>query len=118
MSTVSRGNAAENYVAEWLEERGWVVASRRHRKGGGDHLANYPADLPPPGVFGSTCLLIETKGCKPEALWQNFRRAQREEMRNTPLPPGGERWLALVKGSKRGDKDNRTITWYAEEEWP
>jgi Holliday junction resolvase-like predicted endonuclease len=39
MSAVSRGNAAENLVASYLEDRGWVIGGRRHRAGGGDWLA-------------------------------------------------------------------------------
>jgi hypothetical protein len=104
-NTTGKGSAAENFVARHLEAKGYTVGSLRHRKGGGDELAVHPE---------GPILLIEVKGCKPSALWQNFRRDQRQEMRDVPLPPNAERTLALVKGSG----DNRTIDWYAEEEWP
>lgn len=104
MSTVSKGNAAENYVAAHLESKGYVVASRRKRKGGGDLLAVHPE---------GPILLVEVKGCR-DQLWSRFPRSQRDEMRATYLPPQGERTLAHVKGS--GDK--RTIDWYSEGEWP
>jgi hypothetical protein len=104
-NTTGKGSSAENFVARHLEEQGYTVGSLRHRKGGGDELAVHP-DRP--------TKLVEVKGCKPGDLWQNFRRAQRQEMREVPLPPGSERILALVCGS--GEK--RTIEWFAESEWP
>jgi len=103
-NTTGKGSAAENFVARHLEEKGYTVASRRHRKGGGDLLAIHPE---------GPVLLVEVKGCK-DQLWSRFPRSQRQEMRDTPLPVGGDRSLAHVKGSG----ENRTIDWYAEEEWP
>lgn len=105
-NTSAKGNAAENFVAEWLEERGYVVGSRRHCKGGGDHIAYHPA---------GPVLLIETKGCK-DQLWSRFPRSQRQEMRDTPIHPNGERTLAHVR--MKGKRENWTIDWYAESEWP
>lgn len=103
MSTASRGNAAENFVVRDLESKGFLVGSRRHIGGAGDLLAVRPDGL---------VWLVEVKKCK--ELWQQFRRADRQEMRDTPLPPGGKRWAANVRGS--GEK--RTIRWAAESEWP
>lgn len=104
MSTVSKGSGAENFVAKHLEAKGYVVASCRHRKGGGDLLAVHPA---------GPVLLVEVKGCK-DQLWARFPRSQRQEMRDTPIPAVGERTLAHVTGSGK----NRKIAWYAESEWP
>lgn len=103
-NTTAKGNAAENYVRKVLEEKGYLVGSLRHTKCGGDWMAQHPEG---PG------LLVEVKGCK-DQLWSRFPRSQRQEMRDTPLPPNWERTLAHVRGSG----DNRTIDWYSEEEWP
>lgn len=121
MNTARKGNAAEVFVARWLQDRGWLVASRRHIGGAGDLLAIHPTGewrgerlifegrwmiLP-----GST-LLAEVKACK--ELWQQFRREDRQAMRDTPLPPGGERWVCNMRGS--GDK--RELIWTPEDLWP
>jgi len=100
----AKGNGAENFVALDLEAKGYVVASRRHRKGGGDLLAVHPA---------GPVLLVEVKGCK-DQLWARFPRSQRQEMQETPMGEVGERVLAHVTGSGA----NRRIAWYAESEWP
>lgn len=103
MSTVSRGNAAERYVAKWLANRGWLVASRRHIGGAGDLLAVREA------LGTAEVWLIEVKSCK--NLWENFRKEDREEMKATELPPGGKRWLVNVLAKKELD-------WRPESSWP
>lgn len=100
MNTARKGNAAESFVAKWLQERGWVVASRRHIGGAGDLLAVHPDD-------GATWL-VEVKCCK--ELWQQFRREDREEMKATTLPENGERWVVNKKGSE--------LVWVPESAWP
>lgn len=115
MSAVSRGNSAERYVAKRLRDAGWLVGSLRHSKGAGDLIAlwphatngNHPADGVTAVKTGKT-LLIECKRCK--ELWQQFRREDRQAMRNTPLSPGGERWVV----NKRGNE----LIWMAEKDWP
>lgn len=100
MNTARKGNAAERYVAHWLEDREWIVASRRHIGGAGDLLAVHAAD--------AVTWLIEVKDCK--NLWQNFRREDRQEMRETALPPGGERWVV--------NKCGKELVWVPESAWP
>jgi hypothetical protein len=99
MSHVSKGNAAERFVAKERREQGFVVASRRHIGGAGDLLCVHP---------DGRVQLIEVKDR--HEPWQGFRREDREEMRATPLPPGSERLMV----NKRG----QALTWYAESEWP
>jgi Holliday junction resolvase-like predicted endonuclease len=102
-NTARKGNAAEVFVARNLKDKGFVVASRRHIGGAGDLLAVRP---------DGKVWLVEVKACK--SLWGNFTRADRQEMRETQLPEGAERWVANVRGT--GEK--RTISWCAESEWP
>lgn len=108
MNTSRKGNGAELYVAECLESEGWVVASRRHIGGAGDLLAVHPET--------AETRLVEVKARK--RPYDGFRPADRRAMRETPLPPGGTRWLANVRGSKRGAKDTRSIEWVHEDDWP
>ena len=101
MSSTARGNAAENYVAEQLEGMGYVVGSRRHRRGGGDNVAVHPDPLSAP--LG-TPILVEVKKCKRRGnLFSGgyFSKEQRQLMRETPLPVGGRRFLAWVTGSSK-----------------
>lgn len=100
MNTARKGNAAERFVAHKLEDWGWVVASRRHIGGAGDLLAAHPDD--------GAVWLIEVKDCK--SLWQQFRRADRDEMKATALPPRGERWVVNKCGSE--------LVWVPESAWP
>lgn len=105
-------------MAKWLQDRGWIVASRRHIGGAGDLLAVHPEPLVLGGTLRShgyqpqipvtSVWLIEVKCCK--NLWQQFRRADREEMKTTKLPEGGERWVVNKKG--------RELTWVPESAWP
>ncbi len=119
MNTARKGNSAEVYVARWLQDRGWLVASRRHIGGAGDLLAVWPgfekAERPDHSslyLLPSATWLIEVKCAK--NLWQQFRRADREAMRKTLLPPAGERHVVNVRGS--GDK--RELIWTPESAWP
>jgi len=100
-NTARKGNAAEVFVARWLEERGYVVGSRRHIGGAGDLLAVLPST-------GKT-MLIEVKHCK--NVWQQFRREDRQAMKDTPLPEGGERYVVNKIG-----KDE--LLWLGEKSWP
>lgn len=117
MSAVSRGNAAERYVAKWLQDRGWIVGSRRHIGGAGDLLAVHPEPLIKGGEdfldflgdpIPTSVWLIEVKAAK--ELWQQFRREDRQAMRDTFLPPGGERFCVNVRGKE--------LEWYPESSWP
>lgn len=102
MSTSSRGNAAERLVARWLEESGHTVGSRRHIGGAGDLLAVSSK---------GRVKLVEVKRCKD--LWQNFRREDREAMKEAKakLPEGSEIWLVNVK-------PNKEMNWVPESRWP
>lgn len=100
MSTSSRGIAAERYVARWLTERDWLVASRRHVGGAGDLLA----------ISRDVIWLVEVKSCK--NLWENFRREDREEMREAKrlyLPDHAELWVVNVRG--------KHLEWLPESAW-
>lgn len=95
-------------MAEWLQQRGWLVASRRHIGGAGDLLAvrQWKDESE---ITATEVWLIEVKHCK--NLWENFRKADREEMKATKLPEGGERWLVNVLPKKELD-------WRSESSWP
>lgn len=101
MNTSRKGNAAELHVGHWLQEYDWTVGSRRHIGGAGDHLAVHST---------GKVWLIEVKACK--NLWQNFTRADRQEMREAKakLPPGSEIWVVNVKGKE--------LIWTPESQWP
>lgn len=101
-NTSRKGNVGERFVTRWLEERGWVVASRRHIGGSGDLLAVLPEN--------GRVMLIEVKHCKQKQLWQNFRREDREEMRKTKLPEGSERYVVNKVGEE--------LVWLSEKCWP
>jgi Holliday junction resolvase-like predicted endonuclease len=100
VNTARKGNSAEVFVARWLEERGWVVGSRRHIGGAGDLLAVLPSS----GVTW----LIEVKCCK--NVWQQFRRSDRDDMRATELPEGAERYVV--------NKVGKELVWLGEKTWP
>lgn len=109
MNTARKGNSAEVYVARWLQDRGWIVGSRRHIGGAGDLLAvDTQGDGLGNGRPAGVVWLIEVKCCK--ELWQQFRREDRQAMRDTPLPPGGERFVV----NKRG----KELIWTPESMWP
>ncbi len=104
-NTSRKGNEGERFVIKWLEERGWLVATRRHLKGPGDILATLP--------HSGTVWLIESKYVKPKQLWQNFERKDRQEMREQPLPEGGERLVCNVLSIK-----NEELMFVGEKSWP
>jgi Holliday junction resolvase len=118
VNTARRGNSAENFIARRLRDTGWLVGSLRHSKGAGDLIAIWPHQTQgwhPAGGEGANVavktgktLLVECKSAK--SLWQQFRREDRAEMRATPLPPGGERYVVNKYGG--------TITWTHEDSWP
>jgi Holliday junction resolvase-like predicted endonuclease len=99
LNTARKGNSAERFVVKHLEEKGWVVASRRHIGGAGDLLAVHPN--------GATWL-VEVKCCK--NLYENFRRGDREAMKATDLPKGAVRFVV----NKRG----KDLEWVSELSWP
>lgn len=109
MNTTAKGSAAERYVANWLRKRGWIVGSLRHSKGAGDLLAvDTQGDGLGNGRPAGTVWLIEVKCAKD--IWQQFRREDRQTMRETPLPPGGERFCVNVRGKE--------LEWWPESTWP
>jgi Holliday junction resolvase-like predicted endonuclease len=99
LNTSRRGNEAERFVAKHLEEKGWVVASRRHIGGAGDLLAVHP---------NGACWLVEVKARK--NLYSGFTRADREAMKETKLPKGAVRFVV----NKRG----KDLEWVSELSWP
>lgn len=106
MATVARGNSAECFVREDLERRGFLVGSRRHIKGAGDDIGVHP---------GGEVWLVETKALGRKASrFENFRRGDRLAMKETLLPLGASRYLALVRGSG----ERRTIEYVHERDWP
>lgn len=113
MSTVARGSAAENFVIRHFEALGYIAGSRRHIPGPGDQSFIHELGLRKNGF--AAVLLVETKKCKPEQIWSNFRREDREAMRKQRLPFGGERLLVNVAGS---GKTMRIDKVYREGEWP
>lgn len=82
------------------------MGSRRHIGGAGDLITVFPEGL------------VELKEVKTiadgQSPYKNFTRADREGMRQTKLPPGAQRLLAVVRGS--GNK--RTIERISEAAWP
>jgi len=109
LSAAGRGIVSENFVANWLEDEGWTVASRRHRRGGGDLVAIHP--------IKGHIWLIEVKLCPTRgAVFSGgyFSREQRQEMRETPMPGYAVRYLARVHGPTK----ERQIEWVVESEWP
>lgn len=101
MSTSSRGNAAERFIAHWLEDRGWLVGSRRHIGGAGDLLA----------VRGSEVWLIEAKERK--SVYVGFTKDKRAEMveaKKLYLPDHAELWCC--------NKQGKELIWIPEMAWP
>jgi len=99
MNTSRKGNAAENFIGKDLVAKGFIVGSRRHLKGPGDWLAVHP---------DGRIWLVEAKHCK--NLWENFRRDDRQAMRECLLPPHAERWVANRRG--------QSIEYVPEADWP
>lgn len=108
MNTSRKGAEAERFVHKDMEAKGWLVGSRRHSKGAGDHIAVQPQ--------GGGVWLIETKAVgKKSSPFSAFARAEREAMKATPVPPRGVRMLAVVRGSRQ---DNMEVEYIAESAWP
>lgn len=91
MSTVARGSACENRVANYLEEKGWLIGSRRHRKGGGDLVATKPGYRP---------RLYECKASPLTKPWEHFRPAERAELLKTAKAFDCDPFLALAPSAK------------------
>lgn len=92
-------------MARYQRDHRWLVASLRHVGGAGDLLCVH--------IDSGVVWLLEIKACKPEQLWQNFRREDRQEMREQQLPEGGQRFVVNVLNVKREEFD-----WRAESTWP
>lgn len=91
-----------------MEARGWLVGSRRHTKGAGDHIAVQPKT----GIGW----LIETKAVPRKASpYSSFTRAEREEMKATPVPDKWVRMLAVVRGSRQ---ESMEVQYISESAWP
>lgn len=100
MSAVAKGNSFELLVATHLEEQGWLVGMRRHRRGGGDLIATHPRHR---------TRLVE---CKATASpWVHFRRTDRQELLEAAERAGADALLAL---RKPGGK----IAWFPSDTWP
>jgi hypothetical protein len=99
LNTSRKGNAAELKVRKDKEAKGYIAGSRRHVGGAGDWIFVHP---------GGDVQLVEVKACK--NLWEGFRRADRQEMRETLLPLSGSRWVANIRGGK--------IEYIHERDWP
>lgn len=136
MSSVARGNGGERRAARFLEDCGYLVASRRHVGGAGDLLAREaPPEWLPLGEWGPACarcggeeyridgycsfecrdtqgddLLIEVKtGWK---LWQNFTRTDRADLLATAATYGCEPLLCFWPVPSVGP------FWIPPDEWP
>jgi hypothetical protein len=105
-NTSRKGSSGECFVRAELEAKGALVGSRRHIGGAGDELALFPS--------GEVWLVeVKTLGVS-QSPYKGFTRLDRREMKETPLPPGGSRWLAVVRGSGK----TRRTEWIAEADWP
>lgn len=81
------GNAVEVRVARRLEDRGWIVGSRRHIGGAGDLLA-VRAESPGAGSTGYVAVrLIEVKSTA-GGPWERFGPAARAELVAAALRAG------------------------------
>jgi len=93
-NTSRKGNAGELRVKRWYEERGWIVASRRHVGGAADLLCvrRKPAYQ---GVPGHDVHLVEVKARKEP--WQGFRKPDRLALLAEAESIGAVPLLAWVK---------------------
>ena len=101
ISTVARGSAFENLIANQLEGSGWIVGNRRHKGGPGDLLAHHT---------DGRVWLIECKTTARSAM-ADFGPAKREEMRKAAADHDLSAWL--VWRAPGGP-----VVWYPEEGWP
>lgn len=88
----------ERAVGKALEAMGAIVASLRHVKGPGDHLAVFP---------DGRIWLIESKASEGIGACS---RTERKALLEAPLPPNAERYIAL--------KDGHLIRFVESAEWP
>lgn len=100
MNTTRKGSAFELLVASQLEDAGWLVGARRHRKGGGDLIAYRPGHRP---------RIIECKDRK--NVYEGFRRADREELKLTADTFEAD---ALLATRAQGGG----IRWTSPQDWP
>lgn len=107
MNTARKGAEAERFVHKDMEARGWLVGSRRHTKGAGDHIAVHPV--------GGGGWLIETKAVAKSSPFTAFRREERDAMKATPIPANWTRMLAVVRGSSQ---KTMQVEYIAESAWP
>lgn len=82
MNTARRGNSKENATVRWLQDRGYLVGSRRHIGGAGDIIATQAGAV----------LLVEVKNTKTK--WSHFGPADRELMLQTAKEHGANPYLA------------------------
>lgn len=111
------GRKAETDLARDLEQRGWIVGSRRHTGGAGDLLASKPAQVMVelPGQFGAAVIadvrLIEVKTTT-AGPFSNFGPKDRDALRDCARHAGGSAWLAWRPYPSHGWK------WFSEATWP
>jgi hypothetical protein len=106
VNSSGKGSAAERFVRQEEEANGYLAGSRRHIPGAGDEIFVHPE---------GHVKLVEIKGYKDKCSpYNDFGPQKRQEMRETLLPLGGSRWLAVVRGSGK----NRYTEWFHEAKWP
>lgn len=115
----TRGIGRELQVAEVLRDLGYLVASRRHEPGPGDHLAVYPGlgqHLSSRALFRYRPLLVETKGTV-QVPWSAggdcFGPDERAALIHAGLEWNVEPVLAWWPPSLRGGP-----IWLPVEDWP
>jgi Holliday junction resolvase len=96
-----RGNSFDVEVAKELEDRGWLVGSRRHIGGAGDLIAIHPAQ-------GVRLLECKTTASGP---YHSFGPGERHEMRKLATELGVSVWLVW---KPPGGK----IRWLPASSWP
>lgn len=99
MSTAAKGNGFENVVARQLEDAGWTIGTRRHRRGGGDLVA----------TNGERKWLIECKATK--EMWSGFGPADRRLLSEFAHRHG---YLPMLAWRLPGNR----IRWCPESSWP
>jgi hypothetical protein len=108
LNTSRKGAEAERLVTKDLEAKGFLVGSRRHTKGSGDHLAVH--------AEGGGVWLVETKAAaRSRGPFTAFSKPEREAMKATQVPENTTRMLALVRGSTQ---KNMEVEYISESAWP